>query len=64
MKKWLGYRQASRAGGQPLTLAEARHCRSIVQRLGALLVLHARLDDLYERATASVFAAEDLGLRS
>ena len=64
IKKWLGYRHAGRAAGRPLTLPEARHLRSMVQRLAALLVLHEEMDALYEKTAADAFTAEDLGLRS
>ncbi|MFN8588672.1 MAG: type ISP restriction/modification enzyme [Candidatus Eisenbacteria bacterium] len=63
LKKWLGYRHADRRGGRPLTLAEAEHFRSMVQRLAALLVLAPTLDAAYEAASAECFTAEDLGLR-
>jgi hypothetical protein len=63
LKKWLGYRQASRRGGQPLSVAEARHFRSMVQRLAALLVLHKSLDALYVEACSDAWTAEELGLR-
>ncbi len=63
LKKWLGYRHADRRGGRPLTLAEAEHFRSMVQRLAALLVLAPALDAAYEAASAECFTAEELGLR-
>lgn len=63
LKKWLGYRQQNRRGGAPLTLTEARHFRSMVQRLAAVLLLHDRLDALYAKACEAAFTAEDLGLR-
>lgn len=64
LKKWLGYRQASRQGGRPLTLAEARYFRSMVQRLAALLALQPNLDTLYEAVSGAAFTAEELGLRT
>jgi len=64
LKKWLGYRQANRRGGHPLTLAEVHHCRSMIQRLAALLTLHQQLDQLYGAASALSLTAEDLGLRA
>lgn len=64
LKKWLGYRQANRRGDRPLTLAELRHLRSIIQRLAALVAFHPRLDELYQAAAADAFTAEELGLRS
>ncbi len=63
LKKWLGYRQASRRDGRPLSLAEARHFRSMIQRLAALLVLREDLGKLYEAAASDAFTAEELGLR-
>jgi hypothetical protein len=63
VKKWLGYRDANRHGGAPLTLAEVEHLRGIVHRLAALLRLREQLDVVYERASTTAFLAEDLGLR-
>jgi hypothetical protein len=63
LKKWLGYRQTNRRGGRPLTLAEAHHLRSMIQRLAGLLTLHRHLDQLYGAASARSLTAEDLGLR-
>ena len=64
LKKWLGYRHKDRRDGRPLSLDELKHFRSIVQRVAAVLVLHDQLDDLYSRASAAAFTAEDLGLRT
>jgi len=64
LKKWLGYRRTDGADGRKLTLADARHFRSMIQRLAALLALHERLDKVYEHASAEAFTAEDLGLRT
>jgi hypothetical protein len=64
LKKWLGYRQASRRKGEPLTLAERQHFRSMIQRIAALLALHEAADALYEKAAAAAFTAEDLGVRT
>jgi hypothetical protein len=64
LKKWLGYRHADRRRGRPLTPAEARHFRSIIQRLAALLALQPELDGAYEAAAADAFSAEELGLRA
>jgi hypothetical protein len=63
LKKLMGYRQASRRDGKPLTLSEARHFRSMIQRLAAALVLREDLGKLYEAASADAFTAEELGLR-
>ena len=63
LKKWLGYRQAGRRDGPPLTLAERQHFRSMIQRIAALLALHEVTDVLYERSAAAAFTAEELGVR-
>ena len=63
LKKWLGYRHSDRRGGKSLTLAEAEHFRSMVQRLAAVLVLAPDLDAAYEAASGDSFTAEELGLR-
>lgn len=63
LKKWLGYRQAGRRDGRPLTLEERQHFRSMVQRLAALLTLHEAADALYEKSAAAAFTAEELGVR-
>ena len=63
LKKWLGYRQASRRAGRPLALEERQHFRSMIQRLATLLALHAVADSLYEKSAAAAFTAEELGVR-
>jgi hypothetical protein len=63
IKKWLGYRDAGRRPGRPLTLAELKHLREMVHRIAALLLLHGELDAAYEKALKNSFSAEDLGLR-
>lgn len=62
VKKWLGYRDHKRRPHQPLDHQELDHLRSIVHRIAALLRLHDELDQAYDRAIESPFAAEDLGL--
>jgi hypothetical protein len=62
IKKCLGYRQRSRLD-RPLSLAEARHLRSMVQRIAGLLALGPELDRQYEQAAADVLAARALGVR-
>lgn len=62
LKKWLGYRQASRREGRPLTLEEAGHVTSIVQRIAALLALGPELDAFYEKAAADALTVDELGL--
>jgi hypothetical protein len=59
LKKWLGYRQADRRDGQPLTADERRWFKSIVQRVAALLTLSARLDELYSLASENAYTAAD-----
>jgi hypothetical protein len=48
LKKWLGYRDGRRRPGSTLSLAEIEHFRSMIQRIASLLVLHPKLDRLYE----------------
>lgn len=62
IKKWLGYREARRRAGQPLSFTEKDHLRSMVQRICAMLLLEPQLDALYDRAAADAFTSEDLGL--
>lgn len=62
IKKWLGYRDRGRRPGVPLSVQESAHLRGMVQRLAAVLRLHATLDALYERACQDCFSAEELGL--
>jgi len=63
IKKWLGYRDAGRRPGKPLSLVELEHLREMAHRIAALLLLHDQLDAAYERAIADPFTAEDLGVR-
>lgn len=60
LKKWLGYRQANRRDGRPLSPEERRWFRSIVQRIAALLTLNAQLNELYSAASEDAFTAEEL----
>jgi hypothetical protein len=62
LKKWLGYRHRDRVD-RTLTVAEAKHFRSMVQRIAALLVLHEKLDTAYRQAIVEAYSAEDLGVR-
>jgi hypothetical protein len=62
LKKWLGYRQADRRNGQPLTDDERRWFRQIIQRIAALLALGPSLDALYQEAAANAFTAEELSI--
>lgn len=60
LKKWLGYRQADRRDGQPLTDEERRWLRQMIQRIAALLALGPSLDSLYQEAVANAFTFEEL----
>ena len=60
LKKWLGYRDARRRAGAPLTLAELTHLRSIVHRLAALLTLRPTLDKAYDKACADAWLIDEL----
>jgi hypothetical protein len=60
LKKWLGYRQADRRDGRPLTNDERRWFRQVIQRIAALLALGPSLNELYERTAANAFTAEEL----
>ena len=64
LKKWLGYRQADRRDGKPLSEDERRWLRQMIQRIAALLALGPALDALYQEAAAASFAAAELGVRS
>jgi hypothetical protein len=60
LKKWMGYRQADRRNGQPLSDNERRWFRQIIERIAALLALGPALDALYQEAAANAFTAEEL----
>jgi hypothetical protein len=62
IKKWLGYRQASRRDDKPLTLQEKDYFRQMVQRIAAINAMHDRLDKLYEMAAGDAFTIHDLDL--
>lgn len=64
LKKWLGYRQADRRDGKPLTVDEQRCFRSIVQRIAALIALTADLNRLYSAAAENAFGASELAVRN
>ena len=64
LKKWLGYRQADRRDGKPLSDEERRWLRQMIQRIAALQVLSTSLDALYQEAVANSFTAADLNIRS
>ena len=62
LKKWLGYRQADRRDGKPLTDDERKWLRQVIQRIAALLALGAELDRLYQETNADAFTADELGI--
>lgn len=62
LKKWLGYRQADRREGKPLTDDERKWFRQVVQRIAALLAIGPELNALYQAAAADSFAAAELGI--
>jgi hypothetical protein len=60
LKKWLGYRQADRRDGKPLTDDERKWIRQVIQRVAALLALGPSLNELYQDATTNAFTIEEL----
>jgi len=50
VKKWLAYRDEKRADGDPLSLSQKDHLRSIIQRIAAVHELHPLLNRMYESA--------------
>ncbi|HEY5305716.1 MAG TPA: type ISP restriction/modification enzyme [Pseudolabrys sp.] len=60
LKKWLGYRQADRRDGKPLTDDERKWFREIVQRIAALLALGHSLDALYQDVVTNAFTIDEL----
>lgn len=62
IEKWHGYRDRGRRPDIPLSVQESAHLRGMVQRLAAVLRLHATLDGLYECACQDCFSGEELGL--
>jgi hypothetical protein len=62
IKKWLGYQDRGRRPDVPLSMQEVSHLRSMVQRISAVLCLHAVLDTLYEECCLDCFSAEELGV--
>jgi hypothetical protein len=63
LKKWLGYRQADRRDGKPLTEDERRWLRQMIQRIAALLALGPMLDALYQECAGASFTSVELGVR-
>lgn len=64
LKKWLGYRQADRREGGPLSDDERRWLRQMIQRIAALQALCPALDALYQEAVADSFTAAELNIRA
>ena len=62
LKKWLGYRQADRRDGKPLTDDERRWFREVIQRIAALLALGPSLDALYQEVSANAFTIDELAI--
>jgi hypothetical protein len=62
IKKWLAYRDKGRRPDVPLSLEESQHLRGMIQRVAALLLLHDRLNTLYEAACKDCFRTDELGL--
>ena len=60
LKKWLGYRDARRRDGAPLTLAELADLRGMIHRIAALLTLRPTLDNAYEKASADAWLIDEL----
>lgn len=63
LKKWLGYRQADRRDGKPMTEEERRWIRQMIQRIAALLALGPTLDALYQECASASFTSVELGVR-
>jgi hypothetical protein len=63
LKKWLGYRQADRRDGKPLSDDERRWLRQMIQRIAALQALSPLLDALYQDVVADSFTAAELNVR-
>lgn len=63
LKKWLGYRQADRRDGKPLSDDERRWLRQMIQRIAALQALSPLLDALYQDVVADNFTAAELNVR-
>lgn len=59
IKKWLGYRQASRRNGAALSLQELDKLREIVHRIAALLTVRPLLDAAYEKASEQAWLVDD-----
>jgi len=60
IKKWLGYRDKGRRGSTPLSIEEVNYLREMAHRIAGLLVLHSRLDSLYEAASANSYTIDEL----
>lgn len=62
LKKWLGYRQATRRNNSALLLSELDDLRGIVLRIAALLALRPLLDAAYEKAASAAWSFDELSL--
>jgi len=60
IKKWLGYRDRGRRGETPLSIEDINYLREMVHRIAAVLVLHSRLDQLYEMTSCASFTIDEL----
>ena len=60
LKKWLGYRDARRRDGAPLSLAELADLRGMIHRIAALLMLRPAMDNSYENASANAWLIDEL----
>lgn len=60
LKKWLGYRQANRRDGSPMSLKELDELRGMVQRIAVLLTLRPALDAAYEKASEQAWLIDEL----
>lgn len=59
IKKWLGYRQATKRNGTPLSLGELDELREIALRIATLLTIRPLLDKAYEAASGNAWAIGD-----
>lgn len=62
LKKWLGYRQANRRNGMPLSDDEWRWFRVMIQRISALIAMGPELDALYQEVVSDAFTATELAI--
>lgn len=62
LKKWLGYRQANRRDGAPISAEERRWFRSMVQRIATLVAMFPVLNELYSAASEDAYSAAELAI--